>query len=395
MRSDSLTRFLFLPDLTLKSILKDGPEGATYVLEKASAFEVCPHCATKATGVHDHRTVDVRDAPIRGKHVWLRIIKRRFRCPACRRVFMEPVRGISKRGRVTERFKREILWAAEKFSSLAAVGKAYRCSTGFLYRTVYAMLELERRRKLLYPWPNVVGLDEHSFRRYEKGRIRFVTAVVDYDHDRLYEVVDAKAALGLKEALAAIPGREGVKRVVIDLAEHYRSFARDFFRGAEIVADRFHVQRLFSRLLNRKRLEKTGNVRKHPIRSLVLRNAEELDGGERRELWEFLDTHGDVKELYQYKESIRRFYRTKGAKRGRRAFVELVDRMARSHQQGVLTLRATLQSWAKEILAYHRTGGLTNGRTEGFNRVAKLVQRRAFGYRSFKNYRLRLLNACA
>lgn len=33
--------------------------------------------------------------------------------------------------------------------------------------------------------------------------------------------------------------------------------------------------------------------------------------------------------------------------------------------------------------------------TEGFNCKAKLVKRRAYGYKSFSNYRLRLLNACA
>ena len=38
---------------------------------------------------------------------------------------------------------------------------------------------------------------------------------------------------------------------------------------------------------------------------------------------------------------------------------------------------------------------LTNGRTEGFNNKAKVVKKRAYGYRSFRNYRLRLLNACA
>jgi transposase len=47
-----------------------------------------------------------------------------------------------------------------------------------------------------------------------------------------------------------------------------------------------------------------------------------------------------------------------------------------------------------EILAYFGTG-LTNGRTEGFNNKAKVVIRRAYGCRSFENYRLRLLNACA
>ncbi|MCB9090953.1 MAG: transposase [Halobacteriovoraceae bacterium] len=31
---------------------------------------------------------------------------------------------------------------------------------------------------------------------------------------------------------------------------------------------------------------------------------------------------------------------------------------------------------------------------EGYNRKAKLVQRNAYGFRSFKNYRLKLLYSC-
>ena len=32
--------------------------------------------------------------------------------------------------------------------------------------------------------------------------------------------------------------------------------------------------------------------------------------------------------------------------------------------------------------------------TEGFHRKMKLIQRRAYGYRNFKNYRLRVLVEC-
>lgn len=49
---------------------------------------------------------------------------------------------------------------------------------------------------------------------------------------------------------------------------------------------------------------------------------------------------------------------------------------------------------SQEILAYFYCR-LTNARTEGFNGKAKLVIRRAYGYKSFRNYRLRLLNSCA
>ncbi|MBK9039685.1 MAG: transposase [Bdellovibrionales bacterium] len=66
--------------------------------------------------------------------------------------------------------------------------------------------------------------------------------------------------------------------------------------------------------------------------------------------------------------------------------------MAKSSLKEIIKLRKTLMKWRKEILNYFVTG-LTNGKTEGYNRLAKLYQYRAFGYRSFFNYRLRLLNA--
>jgi transposase len=68
--------------------------------------------------------------------------------------------------------------------------------------------------------------------------------------------------------------------------------------------------------------------------------------------------------------------------------------MALSLLPEIKTLRRTLLKWRNEILAYFETR-LTNGRTEGFNNLAKLVQKRAFGYKNFRNYRLRVLTACA
>ena len=70
------------------------------------------------------------------------------------------------------------------------------------------------------------------------------------------------------------------------------------------------------------------------------------------------------------------------------------DRLSASTLPEPQTFRRTLLRWRREILTYFATG-LTNARTEGFNNKAKLVKKRAYGYRSFRNYRLRLLNACA
>ena len=87
-------------------------------------------------------------------------------------------------------------------------------------------------------------------------------------------------------------------------------------------------------------------------------------------------------------------YRIRGRDRASQVLTTLTDQLAASPLPELQTFRRTLMRWRKEILAYFGTG-LTNGRTEGFNNKAKLVKKRAYGYRSFRNYRLRLLNACA
>ena len=56
-------------------------------------------------------------------------------------------------------------------------------------------------------------------------------------------------------------------------------------------------------------------------------------------------------------------------------------------------LRKTLMKWRAEILNYFKSG-ITNAKTEGYNRKAKLIQRKAFGYKKFENYRLRLIYEC-
>ena len=96
----------------------------------------------------------------------------------------------------------------------------------------------------------------------------------------------------------------------------------------------------------------------------------------------------DLSEIYHFKEAMYGLYRIKGYNQASRAFTKLTDRMALSKIPEVKTLRRTFMKWRNEILNYFKTG-ITNARTEGFNNVAKLVQKRAYGVKSFEMYRLR------
>jgi transposase len=180
----------------------------------------------------------------------------------------------------------------------------------------------------------------------------------------------------------------------MDLSEGYRSLSRALFPNAKITADKFHVLSLLVPAINRRRKVAVGNVWKNPIGKLLLKNREELDFAARSDLERFLRPHQELAALYHFKEKLHTLYRCKGYQKAQHSYDRICDDLARhGHVPELATLRRTLLRWRTEILNHFITG-LTNARTEGFNNTAKLVKRRAYGYKNHENYRLRLLDTC-
>lgn len=394
MPTQRLSRFILLPELKMTACHPDGIGYTAFHAEKVSEMEVCPRCATPSTSVYDSRIVTIKDAPVRGRRVKLFIKKRRFRCRVCKRPFTEPVSGISKGRRYTQRYREHLLWACENFCDLKGVRKHLDCSYGFIYKSLYEQLELSRRKRL-YPWPRSIGIDEHKFKSAKKdARTEFVSFIIDHKNRKAFDVIKGRSIEELESCLYPIHGKENVLFATIDLSDTYRRFIRRNFPNAQIVADKFHVARLLNQTINKKRKEITGDRRLNPIRKLLLMSSHRLSFQTRCTIYRWLNFYPDLRELYEWKEALLRFYRIRGYNKARRALIRMTDGMQKSRLDEIQTLRKTLLSWFNEILAYFSTG-LTNARVEGFNNKAKLIRKRAYGYRSFKNYRLRLLNACA
>ena len=394
MPTQTLSNFILLPELKLLRSVKESNSSGRLECSKIPHIEYCPHCAQPSQSTYDHRTVRVIDAPIRGQGTYLKIRKRRLWCKPCGKAFTEKVPGIRAGKRHTERYARSVLWACENFSDLKQVRRAYNCSAHFLYNTYYKKLEEKIHEKLNYAWTKTIGIDEHSFKRSPiSGRPEFVSMIVDYKNRRVRELVHGKTTEDLKRELAHIPGRENVQNVVIDMCDPFKNFARDYFTNAALVADKFHVLRLLSPSLLRRRKEITGDRASARARKLLLMSAQKLDYSSRLALSRFLENYPHMKEVYNWKERLHGFYRIRGHNRAVVAFTQMTDAMASSQLQEIKTLRRTLLKWRTEILNYFLTG-LTNARTEGFNNKAKVVKRKGYGYRSFRNYRLKVLTAC-
>lgn len=395
MSAHNVTKSLFLPELKfIKQLRTSRHRDRAFELLKCSSFEVCPKCATKSSSIYDHVYVHIRDVPIRGKQVLNKIKKRRFKCPNCKSIFREPVKGIKKGFRTTERFRRNLMQACSSYETLKQVSKEHYCSQWLVYKCFYEQIELENRKHQT-PWPKTVGIDEHSFIRNKFGRKDFTTIFVDYTNKKVREAVYGRSPADLltSKNLLEIRGRENVKNVIIDLSPGFRSFARDFFPNAKITTDKFHVLKLLSGPLQKYKREVIGKERRNPFKMMLQKRSDRLKPHESNTLRAILHFYPDLKDIYTAKEALHSLYEIKGYKKARSALTYLTDWLAYSKVPELQTLRRTLRSWREEILNYFKTR-LTNGRTEGYNRKAKVIQRNAYGFRKFENYRLKLIYLC-
>jgi transposase len=76
-----------------------------------------------------------------------------------------------------------------------------------------------------------------------------------------------------------------------------------------------------------------------------------------------------------------------------RQLLALLEQLKSSAFEPLVTLAKTLCECIEPIASMWRFSR-NNGITEGFHRKMKLIQRRAYGFRNFDNYRLRVIAQC-
>jgi transposase len=391
MLEANLSRFVLPKDLKLIEIKREGNRYVWHVEKIRQAFEICPRCAAPSKTRAGRCRSRVKDQPLRGESLELLIHKHRYYCKPCRKPFSESVSIVWPRRRTTQRLRRAVAKAAGQFVDLDLVRRTFRVSSGFIYKVYYEQLKLKLREREGAGWPEVLGIDEHFFRRRNWGT-EFVTVFTDLKRRQLFEIALGKDTKGLMEQLERIPGREKVRVVAIDLSNGYRALVRKLFPNAKIVGDKFHVLRLITPSIMRAGKQIHGHRQELKLRRLLLVNRRRLDYFLRSDLDRYLKNHPGLEELYRFKERIYEFYRIKGLTRAVKALRKLTDRMQLSTLPEIQKLRRTLLAWRNEILLYFENG-YTNAFTEAMNNVGKLVQKRGYGYRSFENYRLRTLCA--
>ena len=187
-----------------------------------------------------------------------------------------------------------------------------------------------------------------------------------------------------------------MKFVVMDLSETYRSIVRKYFPNARIVADRFHVIRLVNHhFLNVWKGQDEIGRKNRGLLSLMRRHAWKLSDEQTAKLGAYLDQYPVLRSIYDAKQRLNALLILKrvDGKTARESVPKLLELVEQFAQSPARALAETLTSWLEPIVRMWRFSK-SNGITEGFHTKMEMMSRRAFGFRNFENYRLRVLAHC-
>ena len=170
------------------------------------------------------------------------------------------------------------------------------------------------------------------------------------------------------------------------------------------IADPFHVVKLANQRLDevRRRVQnETLGHRGHkddPLyraRRLLTKAHERLDERGNTKLRGLLaagDPNGEVRMAWHAKETIRQIYILDGPDTANQFVTELADDLQDPDAcpPELNVLGRTLTRWHSQIVAWHHAH-VSNGPTEAANNLIKRIKRIGFGFRRFRNYRIRAL----
>ena len=387
-----MIRYIGLPDYEILEF--DDKRSRTLIKVATKLAPKCPCCG--GTRLHSKGPYErkVRHLPYFKQESEVVVQTRRYRCLECERHFVPSLPGIRPWYRFSEPFREQLYKDHHDGICASTLARRERISAPTVSRTYAAFTERKARERQRMECPPILGIDEHTLHR--NGT--YVTTFCDLRRHKVFDVVEGRSAREMVQFLRGLKGRHKVRVVCIDLSNAYRDLVRKWFPNAILVSDRFHVVRIVMHHFTELARERTGIRYDRAFLRLFRTRPDRLTARQQERLQALFKCHPILQPFYDKMREICDLINCKGQSRRAcrfhaRTLLEHIRELKAHDYPQLHTLAKTLSSWAEPIAAMWRFRK-SNSITEGFHRKMKLIQRRAYGFRNFNNYRLRVIAQC-
>ncbi len=367
--------------------------------------DFCPKCGVvfdKSFEKHGFISSDIKIPDVLGFKSILRLHKQRYLCKHCNKAFTLTSNITSYGCFISNITKHKIAKDLTKKRSEKDIAFDNNVSTNTVERVMDSYYETQKLYKNYLP--EVLSFDEFKSVKSADGAMSFhicngITGqTIDIIEDRrldnlikYFYYYDYKA-------------RSKVKFITIDMYSPYVSLIKKMFPNAKIIIDKFHLTQLISRSLNKTRI-RAMNKDKRNYRKLkrywrlILKDRNELDFSKWKKYTCFdslmtqsdivnylINTDEELKQTYFIYQEILYSFKNKNFNKLKQILRKINPKISNYMKTSIKTLI--------EFLPYIRNtfeNNYHNGFIEGNNNFIKVIKRIAFGFRSFRRFKARIM----
>ena len=396
--SERLDIPLDIPDVKVEKVEVNKQGDIIITVRSAVEGTHCHRCGTKITKPYGHdREITLRHLPILGRKTFIRLRPPRYQCTVCdgQPTTTQRASWYERNRPHTTAYEIHVLrMLVNSTGSDVAVKEdlGYEAVMGIVNHHIAGEVDWNRLERL-----EEIGIDEIALKKGHKDFVAVVTGRLG-DRTEILGVLKDRKKATVKAFFFSIPKRlrQTVRVICSDLYEGFINAAKGVFgRQVLIVADRFHVARLYRKGVEKlrqqelKRLKKT--LSEEAYKELkgamwALRQDEEDLTPEEKALIERLFQHSPrLKMAYLLSNGLTEVFEQNIPKsKAKREISHWIGLVKRSGLNCFDSFLSTLRQRREEITNYFIDRS-TSGFVEGLNNKIKVIKRRCYGLLNVKH----------
>ena len=329
-----------------------------------------------------------------GRPVYGRIKVYRTQCKYCG-VQTDPQTISEGKRRYSKALGPEIL----KYTALMdnnSVSKLLGIPSRTIYRIDYNSLsalmpEYEKRLRM----PLAISVDEIA---YKKGH-NYATVITDYHSSQVLWLTKNRKFVDLKRAYDKFgSSKKECKIVAMDFWQAYEKATKKYLSKAKIVYDRFHLARILNRKIEEERriyqnsLDEDDKKKiKRNFRWLILKRKNKMDQGNLLDLEKMKADNLPLYNIYLLKESfLNIFNQDTTRKEALTEITEWTNTVLKTDYKKLKQFARSILKRVDRILNWFDQP-ISNAKSEGLNNVIRTLLKRAYGYKNFDYFRMKVL----
>lgn len=347
--------------------------------------------------IYDTRERYIHHASILCHAIILIVKMRRTKCPCCgiKTELQSIAEGKKRHSKHLENCVLQYTYKLDNKSTAKLLG--YSISS--IYRIDKAGLEkLESQLHSKTPKMEHLSIDETSY----KKRHHYATVLTNQDDSRVVDLCRGKSKESAKSLFYKYSDKlDWLETVAMDFSQSYISATTECFAEHYIVFDKFHFSQYVNRCLEqvRRMIQRAlpddlrYQSKKHS-RWLVLRRASNMNQMHHDRLQQLKIDNADLFDAYLLKEELLSIFDVEVSReKARKLLLEWCEMAYNTKFYPFHKLAKSIQSKLNLLLNWFFKH-LTNAKAEAINNVIKVLIRRAYGYKDFEYFRLKVLQRC-